>query len=166
MDDKMVAQVKITTVLVCAVMVLAGVSVAYAAFGGDGDEETSNELKDVFEVGDYYTYSSEGYDGTYHTQTTVTEVLPDGMYYYACIDEDYMGGGMFDVSTVKKYLCDIDPSLEYVGIETIDTFMGKVECKVYSGLEVSPDWTDKNKGLRIHRQRHPLQGGLHRSRIR
>lgn len=113
-----------------AIIVVVAIAVAAVSFGTflmDSQDDTDvGEARDYLVVGDWVEYETNGEV----TRCTVTEV--------ECIDRyvvDITGQGE-DVLPYNDIVIIIDPDTEYLQFlrtETIDTFLGEVECDVYDG---------------------------------
>ena len=114
---------KSVAIIVVVAVVVAGIS--FGTFLMDSDDEL--ELRDYLVVGDWVEYYNEGMD--YTEMYTVEDVEAINSYYVNVSDE-------YSITTSYQYLfTTIDPdddNVEYQGSETVNTFLGKTECDVYT----------------------------------
>lgn len=119
---------KSLTIIAIVAIVVAGVT--YGTYILDSDDDL--ELRDYLVEGDWIEYYYANSDFT--QRCTVVDVKSIDMYAVNFSDQ-------YTIEVAYAYLLTVvdvnDESIEYIGTEKIDTFLGNIDCEIYLKNEMN-----------------------------
>ena len=124
---------KSVAIIVAVALIVAGITYVSFLLDSDDDQGDSLEIRDFLVEGDWVEYD---YDGV------TLKYVVEGVEYIG----GYLTTVLGDVSTTAPYeffFTVIDPetdNVQFLRTETVDTFLGEIECGVYGASDMFGDY--------------------------